>query len=223
MEMISSVFAKYNKDWIPLVLASYKRLDIVNTKEKGGYDYVFEDAVLNNIVPDAFSGLCGDVGGKTTKGVSCKKKGRKEGDGRCVAHPYGRVVIRVCDHQQQTCDKLRPIPSKIPWSFFSVVADGFPVTTEPVGFRTRRFVSAVHVWSEHMLAVCRDIPVEPNASMVVDNNTEMPAEPLWPSSFLMDMFPKSEALFLNGHRVQRGYTLRDYGVLDGSKSQLKTF
>jgi len=221
LEMVADKFVRYNKDWIPLLFESYAHLDAERVAEEGGYRYVFKTCRLKT-APDTSQGICGDVGGKTAKGLPCRKRSRKDGDGRCATHPYGTVVVRVHDGETP-CDKIRPIGDRLPWSAFSVEADGFDMTSEPNDFIKCRFVSAEHVWSEMMLSVCKDVGVEANATLVIDNDKELPAEPLWPSSFIREMFPDAKRLRLNGQDVKRGYTLRDYGVIDQSRIQLETF
>lgn len=222
LEIVADTFLQYNRDWVPLLFESHGTVDVVRVPddEGGGFRYVFENCRLR-VLPDGDPKVCGDVGGKTTKGAACRKRGRKNGDGRCAIHPYKKVVVRV-DHYGKTCDQIRPIAAPLPWSAFGVEADGMAVTAAPPDFGSpKRFVSAEHVWSELVLGVCRDVGLKPNATFVFPDGKEMGAEPLWPSSFLLEMFPKGTTVRVDGATVQPGYTVQDYGVQAGSRVNIE--
>jgi hypothetical protein len=217
LQTVANKFEIYNKEWIPLIFKSYSALDAVR-EPNGGYRYVFDNCRLR-VAPDNAASTCGSVGGVTGKGAACRKPSFSSADGRCAAHPYKKVEVTVV-HDRQPCSSIRPIGERLPWSSFRVVADGLDVTNSPSDFEARRFVSAEHVWSELMLAVSKSVNLETRTVLTTDDNKEILADPLWPSTFLINMFPNKQ-LNLNNHNVKHGYTLKDYGVVENSKSTLK--
>lgn len=194
LEQVRDKFVKYNKNWIDKVFESFDDLEIVgNGYDDDGWIYRFKGCKLKLQRP----GVCGDHGGKTKTGAPCKKRTRKDGDGRCGTHPYETIEVSFGDNDGQ----LRPIPTPNA----ALAIEGFDDV--PVA---KRFVSATHIWSEIVLLVKQDIGFK-EESWLVHGKERIPVDPLWPSTMLIDMFP-GRRLAIEGKAVKGGHRLGDYGI-----------
>ena len=122
-------YVQQNGSWIDQVFKSYSAFSMSLRSQDNdvGHQYHFTSAVLNTRIGEwtqsSFSGkTCGENGGKTAKGLPCKKKATV--DGRCPLHPPPLFTVRynvgdtiesiTIDFGDDT--HIRPLPACVEWS-----------------------------------------------------------------------------------------------------------
>jgi hypothetical protein len=166
---LAQAWASHNSSWLQQVFDSWDSVSLQVQRDEQehcvGYRYVLQNAVLKTrlgsaaVIPPTVPGaICGDHGGTTKSGGSCKNPGKNVGN-RCYAHalplhavacPVGTRLAEVVIDPGEPDNKLR---GPVPWDRLSFnethQAIDF-VNTPPLAFKSAYMVmnSFINVWQD---------------------------------------------------------------------------
>ena len=173
----------------------------------------------------SFSGkTCGENGGKTAKGLPCKKKATV--DGRCPLHPPPLFTVRynvgdtiesiTIDFGDDT--HIRPLPACVEWSEIRFKVPGTETPLSAIDQRSGSvyLVSGTRVWDDIILDVKDLLNLPPEAHVRI-NKRLYGADPLWTVEKLLLALnlPLITQLATSEGKVESGYLLGDYGLRSG--------
>lgn len=228
-------FCHYNKTWLKMLFRDFTFHEMRLRENEAGHRYVVKNATLNTRLGRWGAGggtlgaICGDNGGRTTKGTPCKKKA--VADGRCAHHPPPRFeVIYDAGH---TVSELeidvgedafsRPIPWELKWSAVVLRVQGEDQTLSAIDHITEsiELLSGTRVWSIITLELKKALNLPPEAHVHIGQRV-YGADPLWTVKDLCKSINlPTGSLGLNGHRLEDGMLLEDYGLRPGKQLHLR--
>lgn len=224
-------YVHQNASWIKQIFKSYGAFSMSLRSDHSdvGHQYHFTNAVLNTRIGEwtksTFSGkTCGENGGKTAKGLPCKKKATV--DGRCPLHPPPLFTVRynvgdaiesiTIDFGDDT--HLRPLPATVEWSKIRFKVPGTDARLSAIDQRSGSvyLTSGTRVWDDIILDVKETLNLPPEAHVRI-NKQLYGADPLWTVEKLLLVLnlPLITQMVINERKVEVGYLLSDYGLQSG--------
>lgn len=215
-----------NTKWVARLFRSHQAFESSYTGTE--WVYVFIDAVLNTPLLGEGGGggaLCGDNGGRTTKGAPCKKKAVD--GGRCRQHPRvadhapGDAVARAEVRFGPDVDDRRPVPVTLGWSECTVTVDGRAHGLPALADDTLAMTPAMWVWGDVINDWSDAIELPPDGTLVVDGRAYA-VRSGWDVTELHRRHRQLPPLEVDGRPLAPGHRLEDYGVrFEGSPVHAK--
>lgn len=231
IDRATASYLELNASWIKAVFKKHGAfsMSLRDAHADCGHHYRFENVILNTRLGSwgthSLQGkTCGENGGRTVKGVACKKKATV--DGRCplhppplftVAHDLGKVLESVTVEFGN--DSIaRPLPVTIAWNKVRFVVNDAPEPLSAVDKRTGNvfLVSGTRVWDNIILYIKETLNLPPEAHVRVQG-TLFGVDPLWTveKMILALELPLKTTFKHNDTELHPGHLLSDYGLQSG--------
>ena len=224
-------YVQQNGSWIDQVFKSYSAFSMSLRSQDNdvGHQYHFTSAVLNTRIGEwtqsSFSGkTCGENGGKTAKGLPCKKRRPWTAGARCIlrrSSPCGTMWATQSSQSPSILAMTRtygPCQRVLSGLKFGLKS---PAPMTPLSAIDQRsgsvyLVSGTRVWDDIILDVKDLLNLPPEAHVRI-NKRLYGADPLWTVEKLLLALnlPLITQLATSEGKVESGYLLGDYGLRSG--------